>query len=470
MSVAGRNFAFDVGTSAGFQLDDLASEVLQTFAKLPREAALERLSNRGPEVDETVREVQSLLLGGFFQPDVAATDPPALTPEDPRELHLAITYRCTLRCRYCYAHPQEAGGRDVETDMSEKVIDAAFEWAANHFAKDANKLNVWTGATGESLLSPHALERVQQQAERYAAAMNKSITTVVHTTNLTLADKPEIRSCLADKDSWWRVSIDGPQHINDAMRRFPDGKGSYEVVASALSDLWTNPDLPDRYTGAATITGEHPNVTDIFLHLHKMGFRCIRMRPIRMRHNESFAINERTIGAIKQGYSDFVEFLLQQDDDTLLGYLKPIWHYQDYFGRFMLRALSPQKGLYRCGAGKWIAGVDTNGDIYPCGPMIGILESRMGSVFTGVSEEGQRLYREDLLVTRKPVCKECWARYLCGGGCYVSAFLVNQRADLPDPYDCELMQHLIELAIYMGARLRHERSSILPELDSQPKN
>ena len=96
--------------------------------------------------------------------------------------------------------------------------------------------------------------------------------------------------------------------------------------------------------------------------------------------------------------------------------------------------------------------------------MVGTPDLRMGSVFTGIEEAAARVYREQLLVTQKPACRECWARYLCGGGCYHAAYLVSQRLDVPDPADCELMRHLIELAIYILGRLRDDRPAVYAAL------
>lgn len=126
-----------------------------------------------------------------------------------------------------------------------------------------------------------------------------------------------------------------------------------------------------------------------------------------------------------------------------------------------------EKQIYRCGAGKWIVGVDTNGDLYPCGPMIGLQGCKIGSVFTGIDESAKRFYEEDLLVTRKLICKVCWARYMCGGGCYQAAFLANGGAHLPDPWDCELIQHLIQLAIHLVACLQQNRPAVSGALSSK---
>ena len=65
---------------------------------------------------------------------------------------------------------------------------------------------------------------------------------------------------------------------------------------------------------------------------------------------------------------------------------------------------------------------------------------------------------------RRETCKDCWARYLCGGGCYSQSHLVHGRLDLPDPCECALKQHFIHLAAYLLSRLRQEKPRVLAAL------
>ncbi|NIM06299.1 MAG: SPASM domain-containing protein [Armatimonadetes bacterium] len=465
ISVAGRNLVVDVATCQAFELDAIASEALQTLVNMPDQEVVEELCSRSPAMKKATREVEGLMSRGFFQPDKTSSVPPPLPlVARLRELNLALTYRCTLRCRYCYTDSeQELANRQVKPDMSEEVIDVTLKWASEHCAKGAEPLNIWAGAVGEALLRKDILSYLAARAWEYTNATGKTFSPAVYTTNLTLAGDPAAYDCLADTRFKWRVSIDGPKHIHDAMRKFPDGRGSYEIVARSAAQL-VQLKPAEKLGAAATITGAHPHITEIFLHLYEMGFRNITLKPVRVNAEEPFAVNRQTLGGVKQGYSDFIEFLLRQDDQDLLEYLKTIWHQDDFFGRFILRVLGHGKMVYRCGAGKWAVGVDTNGDIYPCPPMIGLSQARIGSVFTGISEEAQRLYCEDLLITRKQMCKDCWARYFCGGGCYHAALLINERVDLPEACDCELTRHLIELAVYTAARLREEHPTVLDAL------
>ena len=455
------HFLLDVASCAAFRIDDAAATVFEALSRLPRESALEELALRPQEIPErAVREWDVLLSRGLLQTHTAPSMPPDRGLAQ-RTIELSITHRCTLACRYCYS-AHDAEGRDVPLDMSDEVIDAALSWGVNEFAKDCPHVHFTTGVTGEGLLRLDAYRHLRAGAERLANETGKRISCAVGNTNLTLASDPEVWDVLTDpKRHVWSISIDGPPDVHDAMRCFPDGRGSYDTVSSSASRLI---ELGQSLLGQAVISGDRTNITEIFLHLHELGFKQIVLRPMRARPDAAFGINAETVDAVKRAYAEFVDFLFAQDDRTLLSYLQKIWHEWDFLGRFLLRVVGRHGIVYRCSAGKEIVAVDTNGDIYPCPGMVGVKELRMGSVFSGVEPKAASLYHHDMLVTRKRQCRRCWARYFCGGGCYHSAFLVNGRVDQPDPYDCALTQHLIELAIYAAARLSLERPSVLAAL------
>ncbi len=342
--------------------------------------------------------------------------------------------------------------------MADEVIEAALDWAVNDFARDCPRLHVTTGITGEGLHRIDAYERIRRRAEELQAETGKHITCAIGNTNLTLAAYQGRWALLTSPASHVSsISIDGPRHIHDAMRVFPDGRGTYDTIAPSIAGLVAR---GAQLSAQAVITGQYPNVTEVFLHLCELGFRAIELRPVRAPHDQPFAISPRTVDAVKQGFSEFADFLFSQEDRLLLAYLAKIWHIEDCLGRFLVRVASGHQVNYRCPAGKDGVCVDTDGGVYPCPGMVGVPELRMGSIYRGIDEGAYRLYYEDLLVTSKSVCKDCAIRHLCGGGCYHAAFLANGRVDTPDPCDCELTRHLVELAAGMVARLREERPAV----------
>jgi uncharacterized protein len=449
VSFGGRRLVLDVGTSTTFEVDDSGGEVLRPLRELPRAGAL-------------VVDVDAFLAHGSFQPDTLPTVSEAYVARR-YTVKLALTYRCSLACHYC-GRGEAASHRGVPQDMPRDVLDAAVEWGVQNFAREAPDVRFTAGVAGDAYLYPDGLNRFRERARQLGEATGKRISAGVGTTNLTLASQPHVWEQM--RDDWWSVSIDGPPEVHDAMRPFADGRGSYEAIAPFAQYL-----AREKRCGACpVITSQQPNLTEIFLHIFDMGFRWIELRPVVASPDNPFAINPETVGAVKEGFTAWLEFMLAEDDDNrLLEYLRAMWHMDDFLGRFLLRILRHQKTLYRCQAGKNEVFVDTSGDIYPCSHLAGQPELRMGDVFSGLEEGVQRPYYEDLLVTRKPGCRDCWARYLCGGGCCAAGYLATGRIDTPAPADCELMRHLIELAMYGCARLLEERPRVVAALPEHPR-
>ena len=67
-------------------------------------------------------------------------------------------------------------------------------------------------------------------------------------------------------------------------------------------------------------------------------------------------------------------------------------------------------------------------------------------------------------VTQKESCKKCWARFLCGGGCYYSAYIANKSIELPDEVLCALIKYLVELSVYFLNELQDRNPGIAKKL------
>jgi len=73
---------------------------------------------------------------------------------------------------------------------------------------------------------------------------------------------------------------------------------------------------------------------------------------------------------------------------------------------------------YPCGAGSGYFGVSAEGDLAACHRFVGDTRGNMGNVVDGVDREAQVRWLNDRHVHRQQPCNNCWARYMCGGGCH----------------------------------------------------
>jgi len=72
---------------------------------------------------------------------------------------------------------------------------------------------------------------------------------------------------------------------------------------------------------------------------------------------------------------------------------------------------------YPCGAGAGYLGVSADGELAACHRFVGDIEGAMGTL-AGVDRDRQARWLAERHVHRQAPCTECWARYLCGGGCH----------------------------------------------------
>lgn len=387
--------------------------------------------------------------------------PLARYPDTVPTMVLNTHQECNLRCQYCYAHRVP---HDYERPpMTMEVAKRAVEFLLTEFSGEASSVVLRSSRLGEPALSPDFVGEVLDYARARAASEGKRLEWDWGPTNLAAPLPEELKQ---HPLKWISVSLDGPREVHDFLRPRADGSGSYDTVlrnARELRESLENPFGPG-FGGNAVLTAIEPDVTRLFLHQYEAGFDGISIMPVALPPGHEAAIDGRSIGEVKAGYSRFAEFLLSQDPDKLLTYLRKFFHPWDYLGRFLMRVLQPSKVPYRCPAGKWEIDVDTNGDIYPCTPFIAPKAFRMGSIFTGIEPEKQRLWAEDLFIDNRETCKDCWARYLCGGNCYYQAFLATGSPEQPSPVECELTRHVAETALRIAAGLSEKYPELLAAL------
>jgi uncharacterized protein len=71
-----------------------------------------------------------------------------------------------------------------------------------------------------------------------------------------------------------------------------------------------------------------------------------------------------------------------------------------------------------CGAGAGYLSIDAQGEAYGCHRLVGDKAFHFGSVDSGVDDFKRYHHLSTHAVDTQQPCRECWARYLCGGGCY----------------------------------------------------
>ena len=109
------------------------------------------------------------------------------------------------------------------------------------------------------------------------------------------------------------------------------------------------------------------------------------------------------------------------------------------------------KRVSACGAGNEYFSVVPNGDLYPCHQFASDENFRMGSVFEGITRPDIReKFATSCLFTRKK-CENCFAKFICSGGCSANNYHFNGDVDEPYETTCAMMKKRIECAMHILA-------------------
>jgi uncharacterized protein len=135
---------------------------------------------------------------------------------------------CNLRCQYCYYLEKEKLTPSPSQMMSDEIV----EIFIREYIKSQTTLEVlftWHG--GEPLLRPISFyERVLELQQRYAGS--RRIANAIQTNGTLLTD--EWCEFLRKNNFLVGISIDGPQHLHDALRHNHSGEGTFKDVMRGL--------------------------------------------------------------------------------------------------------------------------------------------------------------------------------------------------------------------------------------------
>jgi uncharacterized protein len=104
---------------------------------------------------------------------------------------------------------------------------------------------------------------------------------------------------------------------------------------------------------------------------------------------------------------------------------------------------------YPCGAGAGYLGVSADGELAACHRFVGDAAGTMGTI-AGVDREQQARWLDKRHVHRQAPCTECWARYLCGGGCHHEAIRRGRPA-------CDYIRGWLHYCLTAYLRLSRQR-------------
>lgn len=317
---------------------------------------------------------------------------------------LSVAQRCNLGCTYCYAQEGDFGGpkKNMEIATALNTVDHLFS-----NVKSGERANL-TFLGGEPLINRQLVQSVTKYAHSLATQKGIHLGFSI-TTNGTLLT-PQDADFFEEFGFAVTVSIDGIGQINDNLRSYKGGRGSYQDVIDRVKPLLAKQHKM-QVSSRVTVTPQNLNLKETLDELILLGFHSVGFSPML-----SSPTGRNEMGA--DSLSVMLEQMIQCGEsfieNTIVGKRYP-------FSNMATSMRELHKGTHRpypCSAGAGYLGVSADGGFFACHRFVNDNKAGMGNVFDGVDMEKRSLWLKKRHVHFQEPCNSCWAHYLCGGGCH----------------------------------------------------
>lgn len=423
-------YLFDTGSSSLHECDEKGALLMRE--KLGEKVDVSHITEK--ERAEYEEDFAELEREGLLFKEEEKTAP--VKSREVKALCLHICHDCNLRCRYCFADEGAYHSRRefMSLETAKKAIDFLIENSGNRRILETDFFG------GEPLLNFDVVKETVYYAKEQAAKRGKKFLFTLTTNGLLLKD--DIADFLNREMENVVLSLDGRKEVHDAVRKTANGKGSFDLVIENLKNF-VRIRGDKHYYVRGTFTAKNPDFSKDVLFLADNGFDSISMEPV-VTDIPDLAITKEMLPRIGQEYDALCDAYLEY---MAKGKGFNFFHFNvDLEGGPCLA-----KRVSACGAGNEYFSVVPNGDIYPCHQFAGDPAFRMGSVYEGKLDEKIRSkFRDSCLFTRKK-CENCFAKFICSGGCSANNYHFN--GDINEPYEitCEMMKKRTEDAMHILA-------------------
>ena len=361
-----------------------------------------------------------------------------------KALCIHIAHDCNLACQYCFAEEGEYHGRRalMSYEVGKKALDFLI-------ANSGNRKNLEVDFFGgEPLMNWQVVKDLVAYGREQEKLHDKHFRFTLTTNGVLLND--EVKEFVNKEMDNVVLSLDGRKEVNDKMRPFRNGSGSYDMIVPKFQKFAESRGQKNYYV-RGTFTRNNLDFADDVIHYADLGFQQMSMEPVVADPAEDYAIREEDIPQILKEY-----------DKLALEYIKRKKEGRGFnFFHFMLDLTAGPcvaKRLAGCGSGTEYLAVTPWGDLYPCHQFVGNEKFLLGNVDTGIVNTETRDEFKLCNVYAKETCKDCFARFYCSGGCSANAY--NFSGSINGAYEigCEMQKKRIECAIMIKAALADEEA------------
>ncbi|MDE5780045.1 MAG: thioether cross-link-forming SCIFF peptide maturase [Lachnospiraceae bacterium] len=443
----GYNIVLDVNSGSVHVVDDIVYDIIELYEDNDSKKIKEVLSEKYQEadIDEALEEIEELKKSGQLfaedtYKDVVVDFKNRKTVVKAMCLHIA--HDCNLACKYCFAEEGEYHGRRalMSLEVGKKALDFLIENSGNRRNLEVDFFG------GEPLMNWEVVKELVRYGRSKEKEYDKNFRFTLTTNGVLLDD--EVMEFVNKEMSNVVMSLDGRKEVNDKMRPFRNGKGSYDLIVPKFKKMADSREQKDYYI-RGTFTRNNLDFSKDVIEYADLGFKQMSIEPVVADPEEPYSLKEEDIPKILEEY-----------DKLALEYIKRKKEGKGFnFFHFMIdlqQGPCVLKRMAGCGSGTEYLAVTPWGDLYPCHQFVGQEEFLLGNVFDGITNTEVRDEFKLCNVYAKEKCRDCFAKFYCSGGCAANSYKFHGK--ITDAYDigCEMERKRVECAIMIKAALAEE--------------
>ena len=380
-----------------------------------------------------------------------------------KALCMHIAHDCNLACKYCFANEGEYQGKRelMSFDVGKKALDFLI-------ANSGNRRNLEVDFFGgEPLMNWQVIKELVIYAREQEKNHQKKFRFTLTTNGVLLDD--EITDFANREMDNVVLSLDGRKEINDKMRPFRNGKGSYEQIVPKLQRFAKSRGEKDYFI-RGTFTRENLDFVKDIKHFVELGFDKISIEPVVGDDKDIYAIKKEDLPRIFDEYDYLAKEMAKlqgaHEGENAKNTFTPSKKFT--FFHFLLDLEGGPcvaKRLSGCGAGTEYLAVTPSGDLYPCHQFVGEEEFLLGNVDQGILKPKLQEEFNRCNIYSKEECKKCFAKFYCSGGCMANSYQFHKNIN--DIYEiaCEMERKRVECAMMLMAAWHEKKER--EEIDSK---
>ena len=223
-----------------------------------------------------------------------------------KALCLHIAHDCNLACRYCFAEEGEYHGRRAL--MSYEVGKKALDFLIANSGKRRNLEVDFFG--GEPLMNWQVVKDLVAYGREQEKIHDKHFRFTVTTNGVLLND--EIQEFVNKEMDNVVLSLDGRKEVNDKMRPFRNGKGSYDLIVPKFQKLAESRNQ-EKYYIRGTFTRNNLDFSNDVLHFADLGFEQISIEPVVGEDTDPYAIRKEDLPKIFEEYDKLAKIMVERE-------------------------------------------------------------------------------------------------------------------------------------------------------------